>query len=73
MSAPRGHRAETGPGRVILADAFDLHDRPDVKDSPGQPCAAPLTTGESMSASRPRTPAGNGRRAPVGTDGGRAA
>jgi hypothetical protein len=48
MSAPRGHRAETGPGRVILADAFDLHDRPDVKDSPGQPCAAPLTTGESL-------------------------
>ncbi len=44
MSAPRGHRAETG----MLADAFDVHVRPDRKDSPGQPCAGARATGESL-------------------------
>lgn len=73
MSAPRGHRAETAVDAASLADAPDVHDRPDRKDSPGQPCAAARATGESMSASPPRTPVGDGRRARVGTDGGRAA
>ena len=40
MSAPRGHRAETGRGRVILAGAPHPDHRPDRKDSPREPCAA---------------------------------
>lgn len=40
MSAPRGHRAETGVGRVSAAGEPDVDDRPDGKDSLRRPCAA---------------------------------
>lgn len=46
MSAPRGHRAETGTGRARLAGAPDLDDRPDGKDSLRQPCAVAGAPGQ---------------------------
>jgi hypothetical protein len=63
MSPVRGHRAETG----MLADAFDVHVRPDRKHSPGQPCAAALATGESVRD--PGRRVRSAMRAPAGSDG----
>lgn len=48
MSAPRGHRAETEVNRALLADAPDVHDRPDGEHFPGQPCAAARRWRESL-------------------------